>query len=179
MGEPVDDLVALFTLDQLDTDVFTGRTLENDELPRIFGGQVAAQALAAAGRTVGADRPVHSLHAYFLDSGLTDKPVTYTVERLRDGRSFSHRQVTARQGDRQLLRLMCAFHVPEPGYSHSAPMPAVPAPDALPSVVDELRARLGDELPPLERQRAFEMRYVDRLAWTPQEFEGLEPVTRM
>ena len=83
----------------------------------MFGGQVAGQALVAAGRTVPADRPVHSLHAYFIRPGDPAVPIVYTVDRVRDGRSFTTRRVTAIQHGKAIFTLSASFHHPEPGPS--------------------------------------------------------------
>ncbi len=96
MTNPAERLVDLLDLEQIEVDVFVGRS-PSRSLQRVFGGQVAGQALVAAGRTAEADRPVHSLHAYFLRPGRPGVPIVYQVERVRDGRSFTTRRVTAVQ----------------------------------------------------------------------------------
>jgi acyl-CoA thioesterase-2 len=117
------------------TDVFSGH---NHLQPwgRVFGGQVLAQSLVAATRTVDADRPVHSLHGYFLRAGDGSEPITFAVERLRDGRSFSARRVHALQFGRPILSMIASFQRPDPGIDHAAPMPDVPPPDSLRSLID-------------------------------------------
>ena len=113
---------------------------------RIFGGQVLAQALMAAGLTVD-DRPCHSLQAYFLAAGDPSLRVEFETERLRDGRSFSARRVDAKQGDRVLLTLQAAFHASEDGYEHQDPMPEAPRPSDLPNwseLVAQTRARFPE-----------------------------------
>ena len=98
--------------------------------PRLFGGQVAAQALAAAARTVDAGRPAHSVHCSFLGQGRPDRPLELSVERVRDGRSFANRQVVAGQEGRHILTLVASFHGGEPGPDVAAPAPSgVPGPD--------------------------------------------------
>jgi len=114
-------------------DTFTGGSLDSP-MTRIFGGQLLAQSLMAAHRTVPDDRPVHSLHAYFLRPGDPQIPLTLTVERLRDGKSFSARQVTVLQDGRPILSMISSFQRPGPGPDHQVPMPAVPAPEELPSL---------------------------------------------
>lgn len=146
MATPVDDLVALLDLEQIELNIFRGRSPE-EALQRTFGGQVAGQALVAAGRTVDDDRPVHSLHAYFLRPGVPGLPIVYQVDRLRDGRSFTTRRVLAIQGGRSIFALTADFHAPEPdSIEHQYPMPDVPGPEKLPSALDEVGSRLG-ELP--------------------------------
>jgi acyl-CoA thioesterase II len=145
MTKALDGLVALLDLEQIEQDLFRGRSPEREGRQRVFGGQVAGQALVAAGRTVSADRQVHSLHAYFIRPGDTSVPLIYTVERLRDGRSFATRRVTAVQHGQAIFTLSASFHVPETGLEHSDAMPDVPGPDQVESAADRLR-RL--ELPP-------------------------------
>jgi len=91
--------------------------------PRLFGGQVASQALVAAWRTVKADHGVNSLHAYFLRPGRYDEPVDYVVDRIRDGTSFTTRRVVAVQGGDAILNLDASFHRDEPGEAHQPPSP--------------------------------------------------------
>ncbi|HEY6531019.1 MAG TPA: acyl-CoA thioesterase II, partial [Acidimicrobiales bacterium] len=107
---------------------------------RVFGGQVAGQALVAAARTVDEGFSVHSLHAYFLRPGDTRIPILYEVERIRDGLSFVTRRVTAVQHGRAIFSLSASFQVPEDGFDHSAEMPEVPLPDSLPDIAE----RAGD-----------------------------------
>ncbi len=96
MSDSLDRLLDLLDLEQIESDIFRGRS-PDETLQRVFGGQVAGQALVAAGRTVPGDRPVHSLHAYFIRPGDPSVPLVYTVDRVRDGRSFTTRRVTAIQ----------------------------------------------------------------------------------
>src|SRR5215213_1436580 len=97
-------------------------------MQRVFGGQVAAQALVAAARTAPEQRSVHSLHSYFLRPGDTAVPIVYDVERMRDGRSFSTRRVVARQHGRPIYFMTVSFQVPEVGFEHQDRMPDVPGP---------------------------------------------------
>nr|WP_269811051.1 acyl-CoA thioesterase domain-containing protein [Kineosporia rhizophila] len=119
----------MLTLEEIDTDLYRSGTLYPD--PRgLFGGQVAAQALRAAGHTVGTDRPAHSLHGYFLRPGDPSRPVIFEVHRDRDGRSYSARRVVARQGGKVVLNLAASFHRPEDGPDLQAEvMPHEPAPE--------------------------------------------------
>src|SRR5215213_6913446 len=96
-------LVELLDLERIEVDIFRGRS-PGENLQRVFGGQVAGQALVAAGRTVPPDRPVHSLHAYFIRPGDPDLPIVYTVDRIRDGRSFTTRRVWRSSTDARSLR---------------------------------------------------------------------------
>ncbi|EGJ73138.1 putative acyl-CoA thioesterase II [Streptomyces sp. Tu6071] len=181
-GGPVPErLVDLLDLERIEVNIFRGRS-PDESLQRVFGGQVAGQALVAAGRTVDADRPVHSLHAYFLRPGRPGVPIAYEVERVRDGRSFTTRRVTAVQQGRTIFALTASFHVPEEGaFAHQLP-PAGPGPlvdpESLPRLADEVRAHLGgvpDELERMARRQPFDIRYVNRLRWTPEETAGAEP----
>lgn len=97
----------------------------------VFGGQIAAQALSAASRTIVQDRPVHSLHGYFVKGGKPEVAIDYHVERLRDGRSYALRQVTARQGSNIIFVMTASFKRPEPGYERALFMSPVPSPEAL------------------------------------------------
>ncbi len=129
-------------LERLDLDLYRGRQLET-ALQRVFGGQVAAQALWAASQTVDDDVSVHSLHSYFLLPGDTDVPILYDVQRIRDGRSFSTRRVVARQHGRSIFYLTASFHIDEVGFDHQDAMPQVPAPDECPSMGDVYRKVTG------------------------------------
>src|SRR6266576_5441415 len=114
MANALDRLIDLLDLEQIEVNIFRGRSPE-ERVQRVFGGQVAGQALVAAGRTVPADRPVHSLHAYFIRPGDPSVPIVYTVDRIRDGRSFTTRRVVAVQHGRAIFTLSASFHVQEPG----------------------------------------------------------------
>jgi acyl-CoA thioesterase-2 len=122
--------LALLELEQIEVNIFRGMRLET-ERTRVFGGQVAAQALVAASRTVEQGR-VHSLHAYFLRPGDPQAPILYEVDRIRDGRSFTTRRVVAIQHGRAIFNLACSFHDDEVGLEHQDEMPDVPDPESLP-----------------------------------------------
>lgn len=107
---------------------------------RVFGGQVVGQALMAAAKTVPEDRPVHSLHCYFMRPGSEDHEIDYQVEADMDGRSFSNRRVVARQQDKAIFNMIASFHRPEPGLAHQATMPDVPAPEGLRTMRELLEA---------------------------------------
>jgi acyl-CoA thioesterase-2 len=160
--ERLDELLALLDLEEIDTDVYRGRN-ESSRTQRLFGGQVAAQALAAAGRTV--ERGLaHSLHGYFLRPGDPGHPVLYTVDRIRDGRSFTTRCVVARQRGQAIFNVSCSFHAEESGYEHQLPMPEAPDPEAVPTWEELVRQRL-ERLPKEMRPwvggpRAIDLRHV-------------------
>ncbi|SEP97992.1 acyl-CoA thioesterase [Thalassovita taeanensis] len=131
---------------------------------RSFGGQVIGQALMSAIRTVGEDRPVHSLHGYFMRPGDATQPVLYQVERDRDGRSFATRRVVAVQAGKPILNLAASFHGKESGFHHQDKMPDVPMPEDLESE-QQIAAGMRDQLPEvflnwLDTPRPIEMRPV-------------------
>lgn len=129
---PLDELVDLLVLTARHGDRFDARhSRAAVATGHVFGGLVAAQALMAAGRTVARDRHVHSLHAYFLRPGDASLPLRLEVERTRDGRSFSHRRVSAVQDGRAIAELSCSFAGPRDGVRHQARGPLAPEPDSL------------------------------------------------
>ncbi|AXK31955.1 acyl-CoA thioesterase II [Streptomyces armeniacus] len=174
---PAERLVDLLGLERIDHNIFRGQS-PDESLQRVFGGQVAGQALIAAGRTTDGERPVHSLHAYFLRPGRPGVPIVYQVERVRDGRSFTTRRVVAVQQGRTIFNLTASFHQPESGIEHQVPMPRVPDPESLPKLADEIREHLGalpERLERMARRQAFDIRYVERLRWDARELTDAEP----
>ncbi len=156
-------------------DIFVGYTV-SPETPRVFGGQVFAQSVMAASRTVDRDRPIHSMHGYFLRPGDVTKPITFGVERMRDGRSFSARRIHAYQDGKVILSSIASFQTHAPGIEHQEPMPTdIPEPESLRSP-KELWGHLDH---PLARRvvhgRPFEIRYItDPIYLKPS--ESREPV---
>src|SRR5690242_3872227 len=142
-------LVDILDLERIEVDIFRGSSPEEGP-QRVFGGQVAGQALVAAGRTVPADRAVHSLHAYFIRPGDLSVPIVYMVDRTRDGRSFSTRRVTAVQHGRAIFTLSASFHRQEAGLQHQTPMLDAPDPEGLQS---RWRHAEGSVLPPIDIRR--------------------------
>jgi acyl-CoA thioesterase-2 len=128
MPSSAEELVELLDIETLDTDLFRGSSPDTDR-QRVFGGQVAAQALIAGIRTVDDGLDVHSLHAYFLRPGDPTIPIIYDAERIRDGRSFETRRVVARQHGHPIFYLTANFQRAEEGFDHQDTMPAVPGPD--------------------------------------------------
>ncbi len=127
----IDRLIAQLQLQQLDRDLFLGEPGPGER--RLFGGLVAAQSVVAAYRTLEADSgPMHSLHAYFLRPGKHDVPIRYVVYRIRDGRTFTTRDVVAYQSGEAIFNLSCSFAKPEDGISHQGTMPDAPGPEGLP-----------------------------------------------
>ena len=159
-------LLERLDLELLDTDLFRGFTPE-DGRPRIFGGLVAAQSHIAACRTV-EDRVAHSLHGYFLREGNPSVPVLYHVDRIRDGRSFATRRVVAKQHGEAIFNMSVSFQAPEEGLEHQAPMPDAPAPEAIPTNEERLRAyKKGSGHPAIDfmllLDRPIERREVDHV----------------
>jgi acyl-CoA thioesterase-2 len=158
MGKALDRLLDLLDLEQIEVNIFRGRS-PDERRQRVFGGQVAGQALVAAGRTVPADRPVHSLHAYFIRPGDPAVPIVYTVDRVRDGRSFTTRRVSAIQHGRAIFTLSASFHHPEPGPEYADPMPEAPPPEQVERNADRL-ARLLGEVPAQVQDSPIDLRSV-------------------
>lgn len=138
-------LLDLLALERIEQDIFRGQS-QDLGWGAIFGGQVLGQALSAAAQTVPVDRPVHSLHGYFLRQGDARRPVVYEVDRLRDGKSFTTRRVVAIQNGHPIFSLAASFQTEEPGFSHQAPMPEIMGPEGLTSE-RELARRLVGRLP--------------------------------
>ena len=163
MSSAVQDLLDILDLEPLEVNLFRGRSPQVG-WQRVFGGQVIGQALVAAVRTV-EGRPPHSLHAYFLLPGDPKVPIIYDVDRMRDGKSFTTRGVTARQHGHPIFSMLVSFHTDEPGLDHQAKMPDVPPPEKLPSDTD-MREKLLPMMPDpvrryYERERPIELRPVE------------------
>lgn len=166
MNEALEDLLALLDLERIEQDIFRGQS-RSAVVPRVFGGQVAAQALVAAGRTVPEDRGAHSLHAYFLRAGDPGAPIVYSVDRIRDGRSFTTRRVVAVQHGQPIFHLSASFQTYEDGLEHQSDMPAAPDPETLPTAA-EMLPRYADAFKDpavvdrlIEARAAVDLRYVD------------------
>lgn len=165
MTHALDSLLDLLDLERIEEDIFRGVSRPS-LIPRVFGGQVAAQALVAAGRTTPADRPAHSLHAYFLRPGDPGAPIVYTVDRIRDGRSFTTRRVVAVQHGQPIFHLSASFQTFEEGMEHQEEMPAAPDPESLPTAAELLPQHehlfLSPDIPRrlLEARAAVDLRYV-------------------
>lgn len=133
------DVPALLRLDDVGADLFRSRYNQRNVNSALYGGQIVAQALAAASRTVGG-RPVHSLHAYFLRPGSIEVRVLLRVERVRDGRNFSTRRVSAIQNGKTILDMICSFADRQAGFEHQSDMPQVPAPETLQTLTEIVHA---------------------------------------
>ena len=173
MPTALDELIDLLDLDELEVNIFRGRSPQ-ERRQRVFGGQVAGQALVAAGRTV--ERGVvHSLHAYFLRPGDPTAPILYLVDRIRDGHTFTTRRVVAIQHGKAIFHLSASFQPDEAGPEHQIPMPAVPDPDTLPTYAERIAPvleRVPEEIRRwLTRDRAIEVRPVEF-------FDPFHPVER-
>src|SRR3954451_16083130 len=163
MSSAVQDLLAILDLEQLEVNLFRGRSPQVG-WQRVFGGQVIGQALVAAVRTVEGRAP-HSMHAYFLLPGDPKVPIIYDVDRMRDGKSFTTRRVTARQHGHPIFSMLVSFHRDEAGLDHQAKMPDVPPPEKLPSDA-EVRDKILPTMPDMvrryyERERPIELRPVE------------------
>jgi len=164
-GQPVvDRLVALLDLERIEDNIFRGVSPMEPHV-RVFGGQVAGQALIAAGRTVPVERRVHSLHAYFVRPGDPRVPIVYNVDRIRDGRSFTTRRVVAIQHGEAIFVLSASFQLPEVGLEHADEMPEVPPPDQLDDWASWAR-RSGDTAASITRvPRSFDLRFITPPIW--------------
>src|SRR5579863_730316 len=133
MSAAIQDVLSILDLETLELNLFRGRSPQS-RWQRVFGGQVIGQALVAACRTVDdvVTRPPHSLHAYFLLGGDPKVPIIYDVDRIRDGKSFTTRNVKAIQHGRAIFSMSASFHGAEPGLTHQFKMPDVPRPEELP-----------------------------------------------
>jgi acyl-CoA thioesterase-2 len=164
MQEQVDELIRILDLEELDVNIFRGRSPDERRI-RVFGGQVAGQALVAAGRTVTDERVVHSLHAYFLRAGDPRIPILYEVDRIRDGRSFTTRRVVAIQRGHAIFHLSASFQVVEDGPRHEATMPEVVPPEQAITWNERIEARGADISPEMRewllRPRPVDLRFVE------------------
>jgi acyl-CoA thioesterase II len=153
------ELIALLALEKLEVDLFRGQS-QDLGWGTVFGGQVLGQALSAANQTVPADRPVHSLHGYFLRPGDVSMPIIYEVDRIRDGGSFTTRRVVAIQKGKPIFNMSASFQTVEPGFTHQTPMPNVPGPDGL-LAEHELARKLADKIPEPMRAMATAERPIE------------------
>lgn len=164
MAYTLAQLLDLLDLEEIEHNIFRAQNRSIGS-KRVFGGQVLAQALVAAGRTVEAGRIAHSLHGYFILPGDVEAPIVYFVDRLRDGHSFTTRRVTAIQHGQAIFNMAASFQVEEDGPEHQLPGPQVPPPEELPRELDLIRA-VADRIPEPRRsvytqERPIEFRPVD------------------
>jgi len=172
MDKRLADLQQQFELERLEVNLFRGQSRDTGS-PQVFGGQVLGQALKAASATIDDARKVHSLHAYFLRRGDFTKPIVYSVDRSRDGGSFSTRRVLAIQDGEQIFICSASFQIEEKGLEYQASAPQVPPPEELKPLAKPPQSEI-DQLPEklkrwLEIERPFEFRPV-------QPYNPLRPV---
>lgn len=159
MAYQIADLLSLLDLEPIEFNIYRGQNRDIGS-GRVFGGQVMAQALVAARRTVDEDRDAHSVHGYFILPGDLQAPIVYFVDRLRDGKSFATRRVTAIQHGRAVFNMSASFHRREQGIEHQSEMPAVPPPEQLPSELDIIRSA-AERIPEAVRQVLTQDRPID------------------
>lgn len=167
MPSSAEELVELLDIETLDTDLFRGSSPDTDR-QRVFGGQVAAQALIAGTRTVDPGLDVHSLHAYFLRPGDPSVPIIYDAERIRDGRSFETRRVVARQHGHPIFYLTANYQRGEEGFEHQDAMPEVPGPDEGLTFAQLMELGSGDKRSAAEAAKewaALDTRYLGNSAY--------------
>ncbi len=165
MDDSLTPMLNLLDLEYIEENIFRGQN-RNLGSPRVFGGQVLAQALVAARRTVDEERIAHSVHAYFILPGDIEAPIIYDVDRIRDGGSFTTRRVRAIQHGRPIFNMSASFHRPEPGHEHQdTHPPEVPDPEDLPDELELIRS-IADRFPDKVRDavtqdRPFLVRPID------------------
>jgi len=164
MAYTAEDLLHLLDLEPIEHNIYRGQNRDIGTT-RVFGGQVLAQALVAARRTVEGERDAHSMHGYFILPGDLEAPIVYFVDRLRDGRSFTTRRVTAIQHGRAIFNMSASFQVREPGPEHQESMPSVPPPAAVAPELDFIRG-IADHIPEslrpvLTQDRPLDFRPID------------------
>lgn len=159
MSTELNQLIRQLTLEKQDENIFTGNSLDIFRTGRVFGGQVLGQSLSAATYTIPEGREVHSMHAYFVRPGDTNKNIVYEIQRTRDGRSFSVRHVAAKQDGKTIFHMSCSFQIHEEGFDHADG----PAEDFLPPedspTEEEMRKML--DLPPPSRPHSVELRFAN------------------
>jgi acyl-CoA thioesterase-2 len=175
----VDQLLELLDLKQVDAATFQGESPQTGA-QRVFGGQVAGQALVAAGRTVDPSRLVHSLHGYFVRPGDPTEPITFHVEQIRDGRSFSVRRSTAKQHGKTIFFMSASFQIPEEGLDHHSPAPTdVPAPEDVPTIL-HWAEKYPERMAMFKASpRSVDVRYVGVPGWVPPGDRDAEPLQRV
>ncbi|MBW4077449.1 MAG: acyl-CoA thioesterase II [Acidobacteria bacterium] len=175
MSQSLEFLVNLLDLETIEVNTYRGRHPE-EERQRTFGGQVAAQALMAAGRTVERGA-VHSLHSYFLRPGDPRIPILYEVDRIRDGKSFTTRRVVAIQHGRAIYNMQASFHSEEQSLEHQFEMPDVPGPETIKPLLERVQNEFGDIDEWFKRQHPIDQRFVGELPWSP--LRSKEPRQRL
>ncbi|MCP3943617.1 MAG: acyl-CoA thioesterase II [Desulfobacteraceae bacterium] len=162
----LEELLRLLKLEKIEENIFRGQS-QDLGYGNVFGGQVIGQALSAASQTVPGNFHAHSLHGYFMRAGDAAKPIVYTVDCIRDGKSFITRRVVAVQKGRAIFSMAASFHSQEQGFTHQDPMPEIQGPDGIESDV-EMARRLSDQIPPAVLEKL--------LCKKPIEFRVVNPV---
>lgn len=144
-GNVLEELLRLLKLEKIEENIFRGQS-QDLGFGNVFGGQVVGQALSAASRTMASDFKAHSLHGYFMLAGDASKPIVYTVDCIRDGKSFVTRRIVAVQNGRAIFTAAASFHKDEQGYEHQDTMPDIKGPDGIESEI-EMVTRLADKIP--------------------------------
>jgi acyl-CoA thioesterase-2 len=175
MSQALEFLVNLLDLETIEVNTYRGRHPE-EERQRTFGGQVAAQALMAAGRTV-QHGSVHSLHSYFLRPGDPRVPILYEVDRIRDGKSFTTRRVVAIQHGRAIYNMQASFHSEEQSLEHQFEMPDVPGPETIKPLLERVQSEFGNIDEWFKRQHPIDQRFIGELPWSP--LRSKEPRQRL
>jgi len=163
-GNILEELLKLLKLEKIEENIFRGQS-QDLGFGNVFGGQVLGQALSAASQTVPEGRLAHSLHGYFMRAGDATRPIVYTVDCIRDGKSFTTRRVVAVQKGRAIFSMAASFQIDEPGFDHQDEMPEVKGPDGLePEIV--IARKLADNIPAGIREKILcekpiEIRHVD------------------
>jgi len=150
-GNVLEELLRLLKLEKIEENIFRGES-QDLGFGNVFGGQVVGQALSAAGRTMSSDFKAHSLHGYFMLAGDATKPIVYTVDCIRDGKSFVTRRIVAIQNGRAIFSSAASFHKDEQGYEHQDTMPDIKGPDGIESE-GEMVERLADKIPSEIREK--------------------------
>jgi acyl-CoA thioesterase-2 len=168
----LEKLLQTLSLERLEDNLFRGPRA-SEGWQRVYGGLVLGQALVAAALTVEENRPIHSLHGYFLLAGDPEREIVYDIERIRDGGSFTTRRARAVQHGRAIFSMSASFHKPEAGYEHQSQMPDVPPPESLPSARELISAAMAD-LPESmraywRRERPIDVRIVDASRYASRE----------
>lgn len=178
--QALDGLVGLLDLEQLEVNLFRGVSPPHRSI-RVFGGQVAGQALVAAGRTVPEDRYVHSLHAYFIRPGDPRIPIVYEAERVRDGRSFTTRRVLGIQHGEAIFSLSASFQLTQRGIEHTEPVPdGVPDPESLPDLATLIARNGGDGgWGWAGAPRPLDLRFVEEPRWSTSRKGALQTPQRV
>lgn len=159
MSDVLRELVQLLRLERIEENIFRGQS-QDLGWGLVFGGQALGQALSAARQTVPEDRHCHSLHGYFLRAGDASKPIVYTVDPIRDGRSFTTRRVVGVQNGKAIFNLSASFQVVEEGFDHQANAKGAPGPEGIPNE-RELYTRMAEVIPPKLKPRALGPRPIE------------------